>query len=446
MQMSASHSASPPRSDRHTAPGLELPESLPLSFAQQRLWFLEQLEPNTPLYNVPLALRLAGVPRADLLQRALDQVIARHEALRANFRQENGSPRQIVCESASVQIRLVEFEARPGSDPEDALLAALRREAQPPFDLAEDLLVRAALFRVRKTEHVLLLTLHHIVCDEWSLQVLLRELTLLYERYHAGETSPLPELPVQYADYALWQREWLQGPVLAEHLGYWKHQLQGQPARLRLPADCPEAEGNGHQGGREGLVLSREASDGLRELSYGKLNRQANHLAQHLRNLSVGPEVTVGLCVKSALDLAVGMLGIIKAGGAYVPLDPAYPKERLSLMLQDAEFAVLVTQEDLRMALPCTGARVITRASLPGTPVDNPVSCGKPDDLAYVIYTSGSTGRPDHPARHRAPGVQHGLRAALRKRTAWRSWPILVLMPPPSRYGGRWSMGRPSSQ
>ena len=646
MQMSVSNPAPRPEADPQPSPRPPLyakdalGERVPLSFAQQRLWFLEQLEPNTPRYNVPLALRIHGALQTDLLRAALDQVVARHEALRSGFLQENGSPAQFIREPRSVEMQFIDLNDHGVPRGENDLLTLLSREAQRPFDLSRDLLIRATLFRVREDDHVLLLSLHHIVCDEWSFRVLLRELMLHYVRLRAGDTTPLQELPIQYADYALWQRDWLQGPVLAKELDYWKQQLTGSIPRLDLPTDFPAPTGGGRRGRRQFLDIPGPVLDGLRDLSrregatvfmallaglkvllcrytgqdqiivgspisgrtrletedvigffvntlvlrtdlagdptfieilrrvrdvtlgaydhqelpfeklveelqpariasgvpflqvifalqqtldqdlqlpgldlqvlevdtqtakfdltcvaverpetlqlcieyatalfadgsiarllghwqnllqavvknpnlhvsqlplltpnerhraivewnqtdrdypqdttlaalverqverrpdalavrygsseltYAELNRRANFLAHHLRRLNLGPGVAVGLCLERSVALVVGMLGILKAGRAYVPLDPSYPKERLSLMLDDAQASVLITQESLKPALPATSATILTLDSLPETPSANPALTAGPEDLAYVIYTSGSTGRP----------------------------------------------------
>lgn len=242
-------------------------EWLPLSFAQQRLWFLEQLEPNTALYNVPLAVRLKGALRPELLERALNGVLARHEALRTNFGSEKGAPFQVIRDGCRAGIARVDLGQRLTSEREAELRRLLTAEAQRPFDLEQDLLVRACLFRVESDEHVLLLTLHHIVCDEWSLRVLFRELTLLYEAECAGRAWVLPELPIQYADFAIWQRETLQGPWLEKELGYWREALENAPPRLQLPVDQVRSDSPGHLGFRASRELPVSLSKQVTELS-----------------------------------------------------------------------------------------------------------------------------------------------------------------------------------
>ncbi|MHC1763528.1 MAG: amino acid adenylation domain-containing protein [Verrucomicrobiia bacterium] len=240
---------------------------LPLSFAQQRLWFLEQLEPNTARYNVPLAARLNGALRPELLEHALNEVLARHEALRTNFGSASGTPFQVIREGRRVEIDRVDLSQGPAEKREADLRRLLRAEAQRPFDLERDLLIRASLFQVNPDEHVLLLTLHHIVCDEWSLRVLFRELTMLYEAERAGRTCALPDLPIQYADFAMWQREMLQGRWLEKELNFWKEALENAPPRLQLPVDRVQTDGRGHLGFRESRDLPMALSRKVAELS-----------------------------------------------------------------------------------------------------------------------------------------------------------------------------------
>ena len=203
----------------------------PLSFAQEPLWFLDQLVPDNPFYNMPSAYRLSGALDAEALQRALTEVVARHEALRTTFPAPGGRPYQRVAPPAPVPIEVddvadeAEARRRAGAD------------AARPFDLERGPLLRARLLRLGPEDHVLLVTVHHIVSDGWSAGVLLRELSALYGAFFRGDPSPLPPLPVQYADYALWQRRWLEGEALEDHLRHWQDHLAGAPVALDLPAD-----------------------------------------------------------------------------------------------------------------------------------------------------------------------------------------------------------------
>ncbi|HST58864.1 MAG TPA: condensation domain-containing protein, partial [Longimicrobium sp.] len=212
---------------------------LPLSFAQERLWFMDRLQPDSPLYNVPTALRLDGVLDVAALERALGEVVRRHETLRTVFAEVGGVPVQVVAPFAGFVLPLEDLSHLP----EDARAAAAEGraadEAARPFDLAAGPLVRPVLLRLAHDEHVLLLCMHHIVSDEWSTEVLFGELSALYAAYRGGGESPLPELPVQYADFAAWQRAHLRGEVLDRRLAWWRERLAGAPALLELPTDHP---------------------------------------------------------------------------------------------------------------------------------------------------------------------------------------------------------------
>ena len=615
---------------------------VPLSYAQQRLWFISQLEPDSAAYNCPAAIRLSGELDVSALQRSLEEITRRHEVLRTSFALEDGVPVQEIASGVEVGLRQVDLS---GWDEEERRREAAREaeeEARRPFDLSRGPLLRVVLLRLGEREHVLLVTMHHVVSDGWSVGVLIREFGMLYAAYRRGEESPLGELPIQYGDFAQWQREWLQGEVLEEQLGYWRRELEGLPV-LELPTDHVRPSTPSRRGDRLQFVLARELTERLRKLSqqegvtlfmtllaafdvvlgryagqtdvvvgtdvanrtrqetegligffvnqlvlrtdlsrsetfrdllhqvrertlgayahqdlpfeklveelsperdlgraplfqvklvlqnapqqrlelpgleldrfsdgedfikvdlhlsvsetaegiggqmeyatdlferttverllshfqevleqlveeperklsevslvkgwerkqllsewnrteaeyregcvhelfaaqaeqrpeavavvyeseclsYGELNARANQLGRYLRELGVGPEVRVGLCVERGLAMVVGMLGVLKAGGAYVPLDPAYPVERLAFMLEDTQAPVVLTQQHLRQRLPVYWAQVLCldteweeigrrdRSNL------GPVVSGK--NLAYVIYTSGSTGRP----------------------------------------------------
>jgi NRPS condensation-like uncharacterized protein len=194
----------------------------PLSFAQQRLWFLHQLDSKSPTYHQPAAFLLSGRLDPEALQKALDQVVARHEALRTTFVPVNGTPMQVIAESRVVDMPVVDLRDRsPGA--RDAEVQRLLAETiRHPFDLLQDLMLRALLLRLADHEHLLVLVTHHVASDGWSTGVLWRELAALYSAFASGKPSPLPELPIQYADYAVWQRDRLQGEILDSHLLYWK--------------------------------------------------------------------------------------------------------------------------------------------------------------------------------------------------------------------------------
>jgi amino acid adenylation domain-containing protein len=626
---------------------------LPLSFAQERLWFIDRLDPESNTYNMPMAWRLGGALDVRALERSVGEVVRRHEVLRTVFAEVNGSPVQVIAPFRGFALPVEDLSGWNEADREAAVKRRAREEAQRPFDLAAGPLFRAALLRLGDEDHVLLLSMHHIVSDGWSMGVLHRELSALYAAYREGRESPLPELAVQYADYAVWQRERLEGEVLDRQLAYWKERLAGAPELLELPTDHPRpamqtyrganvpvkfslellerlqalgrsegttlymvllgafqlllskysgsddivvgspiagrtrkeleeligffvntlvlrtdlsgdpsfrevlgrareatlgayehqevpferlvaelqperslshtplfqvifalqnAENQGGalpglevspvgaamevakfdlsltlsttaQGLRGGLdystdlfergtvdrmlghlerVLEQVAADadvrlsqlellgeaereqvlevwndtdrgscgppahaliaewarrtpeavallhGREAVTFGELNRRASVLARHLRELGVGPETPVGLCMERTPELLVGILGIWKAGGAYVPLDPGYPAERLGWIVSDAALPVVVATESTAGVLPEHGATLVLVDQLPETTAEAAPEVPAFDaGLAYVIYTSGSTGRP------KGVLVQHGSLANL---------------------------------
>jgi amino acid adenylation domain-containing protein len=616
---------------------------LPLSFAQQRLWFIGQLDPGNSTYNIPAAVRLRGSLNLSALERSVNEIVKRHEALRTTFPMVDGRPVQLIAPTLIMTLPVIDLRELPESERETEVQRLVAEEARKPFDFAVGPLVRITLVRVGEEEHVGLLTMHHIVSDGWSTGILIREMALLYDAFSSGRSSPLPELPIQYADFAHWQRQWLQGEILETQVGYWKEQLGGSPPLLELPTDHSRPPMQTFRGARQSFLLPKTMAEALKALSrqegvtlfmtmlaafkvflsrytgqddlivgtpianrnrletegligcfvntlvlrtdysgnpafrqalrrvrevclaaydhqdlpferlvdelhlerdlsrnplfqvmfvlqdalmrtvelpgltlspvkgdreiayfdltleigenehgpmevalvynadlfepgtiarmlgnlrvvleavvadpdqrisdvpflttaerrqlleewnctktaseqslcihqlfeaqaertpdaiavvfeheqltYGELNRRANQLARYLQALGVGPEVPVGLCLEPSLAMIVGLLGILKAGGVYLPLDPAYPKQRLSFILNDARVPVLLTQERLSVGLPEAKAvcldlawEAITRES-----AENPVSAVIPDNVAYVIYTSGSTGKP----------------------------------------------------
>src|SRR5689334_24056585 len=205
------------RVPRTTLPG----GALPLSFAQQRLWFLAQLEPGSAAYNLSGRLRLEGRLDARALETSLNEIVRRHEVLRTIFSTRDGEPVQIVRSELHLPLPFIDLSDLPSTERETASRQLCDEEAQQPFDLSTGPLVRARLLRFTKEEHVLLLSIHHIVSDLWSMGVLIREVAALYEAYASGAESALEELTLQYGNYAVWQREWLQGEVLQEQLAYW---------------------------------------------------------------------------------------------------------------------------------------------------------------------------------------------------------------------------------
>ncbi|TRU61739.1 MAG: amino acid adenylation domain-containing protein [Microcystis aeruginosa Ma_QC_C_20070823_S13] len=242
-------------------------EELPLSYAQQRLWFLDQLEPNSSFYNVPLALHLAGDLQADILEKSLQKIIQRHEALRTNFTTIEGNPVQIIKPESNWKLTLVNGKDSPKYREEQEIKKWLEIHSHQPFDLANDSLIRATLLKLSDTEYFLLICLHHIVSDGWSMGVFIEELTTLYNAYTKGLEPLLPELPIQYADFAIWQREYLQGEIRQNQLNYWQKQLAAAPALLHLPTDRPRPPEQRFEGDRINGILSPELSQGLNRLS-----------------------------------------------------------------------------------------------------------------------------------------------------------------------------------
>ncbi|ARU60228.1 hypothetical protein CBW65_03505 [Tumebacillus avium] len=618
---------------------------LPLSFSQQRLWVLEQLIPGLTAYNIPYAVRLTGVLHHAQFETALHEMIKRHESFRTTFSDANGEPEQVIGEAVPTPLAVVDLTHLSGAAQAEEVTRLVQAENTTAFDLRNGPLIRYQLLKLGEQEHVLLLTLHHIISDGWSRGILTQELTQLYAALVSGKAPALPHLPLQYADFAAWQRKFLQ-EELGPQLDYWKNLLGGDLPALQLPTDRPRPRPpmqtfNGaqltfrlprevgdklihlsqkqgatlfmtllaafqtlmmHYSGQQdfavgtpianrnrqdtesiigffvntlalradlsgnptfleligrakesalgafanqdvpfekiveevetdrdlsrsplfqvlfglqnfqqskielagltfepvedtgstakfdlSLLMSEDdefgvggtfeyntdlfdastierlhghfvqlatllADDpsqrvgslsllteservlvvsawnqtatpypsasmqqlfeeqaaltpdavaavyGSAKLTYRQLNERANQIAHYLKELGVGPDVLVGLCIDRSLEMVISLLGIIKAGGAYVPIDPNYPQERIAYMLEDTQVPVLITVSALEGILPQHGANVICLdrdwLSFAGQSTENPTSVTTQDSLAYVIYTSGSTGRP----------------------------------------------------
>ncbi|MBW4428169.1 MAG: amino acid adenylation domain-containing protein [Nostoc desertorum CM1-VF14] len=257
--------------------GLELPpinrvsrsQNLPLSFAQQRLWLLDQLDPGNHTYNIPTAVRLRGSLNITALEQSLKAVMSRHETLRTVFTTVEGQPVQKIQPIADITIPIVDLRVKERS-PQQREVEAKRlalAEAQRPFNLAQGSLIRATLLQLDETEYVLLLTMHHIISDLWSMAILIRELADFYTEICQGKSLTLPDLPIQYADFAIWQREWMQGKVLETQLNYWKQQIQGAPTKLELPTDKPRPLQPTYTGATQSFQLPKDLSDALKLLS-----------------------------------------------------------------------------------------------------------------------------------------------------------------------------------
>ncbi|MEI8788392.1 non-ribosomal peptide synthase/polyketide synthase [Pseudomonas aeruginosa] len=233
-----------------------------LSFAQERQWFIWRLDPHSAAYNIPVALRLKGPLRRDALQGALDLLVQRHETLRTTFVEHDGAPRQVIHPTLPIAIE----ERRPPVAGED-LKGLVETEAHRPFDLQRGPLLRVLLLPLATDECVLVLTLHHIIADGWSMQVLVDELIRVYAALRHDEPPALAELPIQYADFAAWQRQWMDGGERERQLGYWVSRLGGEQPLLELPSDRPRPQQQSHRGRRIGIPLPAELAEALRRLA-----------------------------------------------------------------------------------------------------------------------------------------------------------------------------------
>ena len=260
---------------RNSAEGVMLPpitpmerdEFIPLSFAQQRLWFLDQLEPGNLAYNIPTAVRLQGDLDVDALVRSMQEIVRRHEVLRTRFATEGGQPYQVIEPEIPLELPVIDLSELPEEERE---LEAQRQAAalvRQPFDLSTGPMLRGMLLRMGEDDHMAVMVMHHIVSDAWSIGIFINELTQLYQAFHHGQPSPLPDLPIQYADYAIWQQRYLQGEALEAQLDYWKEQLAGAPALLDIPTDRPRPPVQTSNGASYSFRLSPELSRRLQEVS-----------------------------------------------------------------------------------------------------------------------------------------------------------------------------------
>ena len=289
-------------------------ERMPLSFAQQRLWFLAQMEGVSQAYHIPMGLQLRGALDGGALRRALDRIVARHEVLRTTFVLVEGEPVQRIMRVEDSRFHLVEHDLRKHEDASAQLEVLIEQEAGAGFDLETGPLIRGRLIRQAEDQYGLLLTMHHIVSDGWSMGVLVEELSALYSAFVRGEADPLPELNVQYADYAVWQRKWIAGEILQQQADYWRRRLEGAPALLELPADHARPAQQNYAGGMVGVMLDEELTAGLKELS----RRQGTTLfmtllggwAALLERLSGQGEVVIGTAVanrgRSEIEKLIG--------------------------------------------------------------------------------------------------------------------------------------------
>ncbi|WP_414575221.1 amino acid adenylation domain-containing protein [Anabaena sp. CCY 9402-a] len=270
--------------------------NLPLSFAQQRLWFLEQLQPDNYTYNLPTAVRLTGILDVGLLERSLNTIIQRHELLRTNFKTVDGNPVLDIQPSVTLPLAVIDLQAFNLLEQDEEVRHLALKEAQTPFDLATDVLLRVKILQLAKDENVVLFTMHHIVSDGWSMEILVKEFATLYTAFSANQPSPLPELAIQYVDFAVWQRQWLQGEVLETQLDYWRQQLGGILPVLQLPTDYPRGRVQTFRGAIESFSLSPQLSQDIIKLA---------------KNAGVTPFVTLLTAYKILLHRYTGQTDIL---------------------------------------------------------------------------------------------------------------------------------------
>jgi amino acid adenylation domain-containing protein len=239
----------------------------PLSYAQKRLWFLNQLEPESPAYNLANAVRLQGLLHVEALERSLQEIVRRHESLRTLFASQEGQPVQIISADAPLVLTRHDCQHALGAERDAAVHQLIAEEAHRRFDLAHGPLLRVTLLRLDDQDHVLIFTIHHIVSDGWSVSVFARELAAIYESFSNGRPSPLPPLPIQYADYSEWQRQCLQGELQTKHLDYWQRQLDGSPGVLELPTDRPRPPIRQYRGAHHAFAIPARLTAGLQALS-----------------------------------------------------------------------------------------------------------------------------------------------------------------------------------
>ena len=243
------------------------PDTFELSYSQRRLWFLDQLDPGSTAYNIPTAVRLRGALSVSTFERSLNEIVQRHETLRTTFTTVEGRPVQVIAPSLVLPLAVEDLTGLSEDEREAEVMRLAATEAQRPFDLAQGPLLRACVLRLGETEHVVLLTMHHIICDGWSMGVFIRELAAVYEAFLAGKPSPLADLPIQYADYAEWEREHLQGGLAERQLDYWKRQLGGELPVLQLHTDRPRPPVQTSRGARHHMSLPPSLAESLKRLS-----------------------------------------------------------------------------------------------------------------------------------------------------------------------------------
>ncbi|NEO29118.1 MAG: amino acid adenylation domain-containing protein [Symploca sp. SIO3C6] len=255
----SAYQAIPPRENREPAP---------LSFSQQQLWFFDQLEPHNSFYNIPWAVRLRGNLNVAVLQTTLDTIVIRHEILRTTVIVNNGNPIQVINAPTSVELQIIDLQQYGETEQETQVQQWLLQESQRCFNLESDQMLRACLLQLAPQEHILLLVMHHIASDGWSMGILWQEFGELYQAYLNGKPSPLPTLPIQYSDFAVWQKQWLSQEKQEKQLNYWKQKLAGANPLLELPTDYPRPPVQTYRGGSQSLQLSASLSTSLHQLAH----------------------------------------------------------------------------------------------------------------------------------------------------------------------------------
>ncbi len=250
-----------------TIPKRQISHNIPLSFSQQRLWFIDQLYHGSSFYNIPIAFHIKGHLNITALRRSLNEILKRHEIWRTTFKVINGEPIQEIVPNLTWDLPVINLQHLSNKNWESEVKEIVAKEAAKPFNLAKELLVRATLLQLNEQEHVLLVTMHHIITDGWSCGVFLRELSTLYAAFSTNQPSPLPELAIQYADFAIWQRDRIQGEFLATKLKYWKQQLSGELPVLQLPTDRPRPSVTTFAGAKQYFTFSTTLTNALKQLS-----------------------------------------------------------------------------------------------------------------------------------------------------------------------------------
>ncbi|HEX8089520.1 MAG TPA: condensation domain-containing protein, partial [Blastocatellia bacterium] len=289
-------------------------DDLPLSSSQERLWILEQLVPGTPTYHIPEGLYLKGSLNLAALQRSLDETVRRHEVLRTSFIVKDGRPFQYVKPRGKVDLEIVDLRDLPEADRQGHSVQIANQQIRRPFDLVNGPMLRVGLLRLQEDEHMLVIVMHHIISDGWSMELFVREIVLLYEAFSAGRPSPLHDLDIQYADYAIWERRWLESPGLQIQYEYWKRQLADLQV-LELPTDRPRPTVQSFQGAMRLLELPRELSSSLNEMSLREgttlfMTMMAAYAAL-LHRCSGQQDIAIGTPVADRSQLNIeGMIGL----------------------------------------------------------------------------------------------------------------------------------------